>query len=97
VCGAPTGPPTSGGPFFTGAYLPQKTDLAPPLESQCKPFQNHVSSYQVKISEGCFAWAVPTALRGGPYLIMEEQPFSTLTRGADSNPARALSREVWHV
>jgi hypothetical protein len=28
-----------------------------------------VSSYQVKISEGCFVWAAPTALRGGPYLI----------------------------
>jgi hypothetical protein len=24
---------------------------------------------------------------------MEEQPFSTLTRGADSNPARVLSRK----
>jgi hypothetical protein len=32
-------------------------------------------------------------IRGGPYLIMEELPFSTLTRGADSNPARVLSRE----
>jgi hypothetical protein len=35
-------------------------------------------------------------LRGGPYLKIEEQPFSTLTRGADSNPARVLLREVWH-
>jgi hypothetical protein len=25
---------------------------------------------------------------------MEEQPFSTLTRGAESNPARVLWREV---
>jgi hypothetical protein len=28
------------------------------------------------------------------YLIMEEQPSSTLTRGAESNPARVLWREV---
>jgi hypothetical protein len=27
---------------------------------------------------------------------MEEQPDSTLTRGAESNPARVLWREVWH-
>jgi hypothetical protein len=29
----------------------------------------------VEISKGCFVGAVPTALRGGPYLIMEEQLF----------------------
>jgi hypothetical protein len=27
---------------------------------------------------------------------MEEAPFSTLVRGAESNPARVLSPEVWH-
>jgi hypothetical protein len=36
-----------------------------------------------------------TVLRVGPYLIMEEQPVSTLTRGAESNPARVLWREAW--
>jgi hypothetical protein len=36
------------GPFFTGVYLPQKSVLSPPIESQYKPFQKHVSSYQVK-------------------------------------------------
>jgi hypothetical protein len=33
------------GSFFTGVYLPQKSDLAPPIERQYKPFQKHVSSY----------------------------------------------------
>jgi hypothetical protein len=32
-------------------------------------------------------------LRGRPYLKIEEQAFSTLTRGADSNPARVKARE----
>jgi hypothetical protein len=31
--------------FFTGVYLPQKLVLSPPIESQYKPFQKHVSSY----------------------------------------------------
>jgi hypothetical protein len=84
------------GVLFTGAYLPQKSDLEPPIERQYKPFQKHVSSYQVKRCLGCFIWAAPTALRGRPYLIMEELSFSMLTRGADSNPARVLSREAWH-
>jgi hypothetical protein len=35
------------GSFFTGVYLPQKSVLSPPIESQYKPFQKHVSSYQV--------------------------------------------------
>jgi hypothetical protein len=30
--------------FFTGMYLPQKSVLSPPIESQYKPFQKHVSS-----------------------------------------------------
>jgi hypothetical protein len=84
------------GSFFTGAYLPQKSVLSPPLESQYKPFQKHVSSYLVERSPGCVVWAAPTALRDGPYLIMEEQHFSTLIRGAELNPARVLSREVCH-
>jgi hypothetical protein len=33
-----------GGPFFTGVYLPQKLDLLPPIKTQYKPFQKHVSS-----------------------------------------------------
>jgi hypothetical protein len=55
-----------------------------------------VSSYQDKRSKNFLVWAAPTALRDGPYLIMEEQHFSTLTRGAESNPARVLWREVCH-
>jgi hypothetical protein len=42
------------GSFFTGAYLPQKSDLEPPTERQYKPFQKHVSSYQAKRSPRCF-------------------------------------------
>jgi hypothetical protein len=33
------------GSFFTWVYLPQKLALSPPIESQYKPFQKHVSSY----------------------------------------------------
>jgi hypothetical protein len=71
-------------------------DLASPLEGEYKPFQKHMPTYQVEISESCFVWVAPTLLRGGPYLKIEEQPFSTFTRGADSNLARVLAREVWH-
>jgi hypothetical protein len=63
------------GNFYTGAYLPQKMDLLPPLERERNSVQKHMSSYQVKISEGCFVLAAPTALRGGPYLIVEQQLF----------------------
>jgi hypothetical protein len=35
------------GPFFAVVYLPQKLVLLPPIEGQYKPFQKHVSSYQV--------------------------------------------------
>jgi hypothetical protein len=48
------------GPFFTGAYLHQKLDLAPPFERELYSVQKHVLSYQVKISEGCFVWDAPT-------------------------------------
>jgi hypothetical protein len=33
------------GSFFTGAYLPRKSELEPPIERQYKPSQKHVSSY----------------------------------------------------
>jgi hypothetical protein len=57
------------GPFFTGAFLPQKLDLEPPIERQYKPFQKHVSSYQIKRSPGCVVWAAPTVLRDVPLHI----------------------------
>jgi hypothetical protein len=63
------------GSFFNGAYLPQKLDLSPPIERQYKPFQKHVSSYQVKISEGYFVCGNGLCLYARTYLIMEEQPF----------------------
>jgi hypothetical protein len=33
------------GSFFTGVFLPQKSVLLPPVKTQYKPFQKHVSSY----------------------------------------------------
>jgi hypothetical protein len=36
---------TFGGPFSTGAHLPQKLVLLPPLETQYISVQGHVSSY----------------------------------------------------
>jgi hypothetical protein len=51
-----------------------------------------VPSYEVKISESCFVWTHITAACARPYFKIEEQAFSTLTRGAESNPARVSSR-----
>jgi hypothetical protein len=31
--------------FFTGVFCPQKSVLLPPIKTQYKPFQKHVSSY----------------------------------------------------
>jgi hypothetical protein len=85
------------GVLFLGGISPSKIGLiAPPIASQYKPFQKRVSSCWVKRSPGCVVWAAPTLLRDEPFLIMEEQPFSTLTRGAESNPARVLWQEVCH-
>jgi hypothetical protein len=56
------------------------TDLLPPLERERKPFQKHVPSYYIKISEGCFLWATPTQLRGGPYSINDDNSL----RGANT-------------
>jgi hypothetical protein len=44
----PLAAPLFGVLFFTGAYLPQKSVLSPPIESQYKPFQKHVSFYILK-------------------------------------------------
>jgi hypothetical protein len=82
--------------LFTGAYLPQKTDLAPPLETQYVSVQKHVLPYYVKISEECFVWAAPTLLRGGPYLKNEEQHFERSREVRILNPARVKARGVWH-
>jgi hypothetical protein len=70
--------------FFTGAYLPQKSDLLPPLERERKPFQKHVPSYYMKLSEGCFLWAAPTQLRGRPYSINADNSL----RGANTTEYR---------
>jgi hypothetical protein len=43
--------------FFTGTYLPQKTDLLSPLERQYNSVQKHVSSYKVILCPGCFVYA----------------------------------------
>jgi hypothetical protein len=84
------------GYFFTGAYFPQKLDLLPSLERERNSVQRHVSSYQVKISEGCFVWAAPTLLRGGPYLKMEDNSLRGANTVEVSNPACGKAREVWH-
>jgi hypothetical protein len=50
------------GSFFTGVFVPQKSVLLPPIKTQCKPFQKHVSSYQVKSAPAWFVWTAPTLL-----------------------------------
>jgi hypothetical protein len=67
-----------------GAHLPQKSDLLPPLERERKPFQKHVPSYHIKISEGCFVWAEPTLLTGGPYSVNADNSL----RGAKAGEYR---------
>jgi hypothetical protein len=52
-----------------------------------------VSYYQVKISEGCFVWAVPTALRGRPYLNIALNLLRCANNVVDSNPAHVEARE----
>jgi hypothetical protein len=53
------------GSIFRGLYLPQKSVLLPPIESQYKPFQKHVSFYILKRSPESFVWAASPLLRGG--------------------------------
>jgi hypothetical protein len=85
--------PLFGGIFFTGAFLPQKSVLSPRIESQYKPFQRHVSSYQVKRSPDWFVWAAPTLLRGTLDLFNEDNSLRGENTVVDSNTVRVLSRE----
>jgi hypothetical protein len=83
--------------IFTGVCLPQKLVLLPPIERQYKPFQKHMPSYQVKISESCFVWVAPTLLRGRAYLKLEENSLrganTSEKKVVDLNPARVKARE----
>ena len=46
--------------FSGGAYLPQKSDLVPHLETQRVSELGHVSFYILNRSPVCFVWAAPT-------------------------------------
>jgi hypothetical protein len=81
------------GSFFRGRISLKKSDLAPPLERRYISVQRHVSFYILKRSPGWFVWAAPTLLRGGPYLINEENSLRGANNDVDSNPARVKSRE----
>ena len=50
------------GSFFKGVYLPQNSDLGPPLERERNSVQKHVPSYLVEISPELFVLAAPTLL-----------------------------------
>jgi hypothetical protein len=84
------------GPFFTGVFLPQKSVLSPPIESQYMPFQKHVSFYILKRSPESFVWAAPPLLRGGHYLINEENTLRGANTVRVSNPARVKANKAWH-
>jgi hypothetical protein len=56
ICG------TKKGSFFKGAYFPQTLAQKTSIETRYKLFQRHASFYILKISEGCFVWAVPPLL-----------------------------------
>jgi hypothetical protein len=79
-----------------GAYLPQKSGLAPPLERQYISVQRHVSFYILKRSPDSFVWATPTLLRSEPNLFNEENSLRGANTVGVSNPARVKAREVWH-
>jgi hypothetical protein len=81
------------GPFFTGVYLPQKLVLSPPIERRYKPFQKHVPSYQVKISESCFVWVAPTLLTARPLHNQALNSLNDSQEVRDSNPASVKARE----
>jgi hypothetical protein len=78
--------------YLEGIYLPQKSDLAASIETQYKPFQKHVLSYQVKISESCFVWAAPTLQTRGNNLNLK-QTFWRVPANSDilGNSARYLA------
>jgi hypothetical protein len=84
--------PRLGGPFFTGVYLPQKSVLSPPIESQYKPFQKHVSSYILKRSPDSVVWTLRTVTCALPYFIIEDNSLRGENTVADSNPARVKAR-----
>ena len=84
--------PCLGGPFFRGAYLPQKSVLSPPIESQYKPFQKHVSSYILKRSPDSVVWTHRTVACALPYFIIEDNSLRGENTVADSNPARVKAR-----
>jgi hypothetical protein len=79
------------GVLFTGAFLPQKSALSPPIESERNSVQQHVSFYILKRSPESFVWAAPPLLRGGHYLINEENTLRGETTVRVSNVARVLN------
>jgi hypothetical protein len=84
--------PLFGGPFFTGPYFPQKSDLSPRIESKYKPFQKHVYSYILKRSPDSVVWSAPTLLRGELDSFNEDNSLRGENTVADSNPARVKAR-----
>jgi hypothetical protein len=81
------------GHFYTGAYLPQKLDLAPPLERERNSVQGHMSFYILKRSPGLFVLATPTALRGVLYSTNDNNSLNIPERCNDSNSALVKVRE----
>jgi hypothetical protein len=67
-------------------------DLEPPIERQYKPFQKHVSSYQVERSPGWFVSPKRAVLRGALVLFNEDNSLRGENTVADSNPERVKAR-----
>jgi hypothetical protein len=82
--------------FFTGEFLPQKSDLAPPLERRYISVQRHVPFYILKRSPGCFVYTQRTLRTNVPLHISALNSLRGANTVGVSNPARVKAREAWH-
>jgi hypothetical protein len=88
--------PLLGVHFLRGRFSLKNRSYRPLLRANATPFHGTCLFYILKKSHESFVWAAPPLLRGGQYLINEENTL----RGANTvrvlNPARVKAREAWH-
>jgi hypothetical protein len=80
----------------TKELLPQKSDLAPPLERGYISVQRHVPFYILKRSPGWFVYAQRTLRTNLPLHISALNRLRGANTIGVSNPARVKAREAWH-
>jgi hypothetical protein len=77
------------GPFFKGAFLPQKLAPKTYIETRYNSVQRHVLSYQVKTTPGWFVWAAPTLRTGA--IIRKNEENSLNIRGYREKRCKVLA------